>query len=959
MVPIRHAVNFLSTVRIAIVTYTRLFISKRALSRLLSTLLCSIIISIRPFSRLGGFYPFLALSLKELVFSVQENLAQQLELTVLNIMGALLGIGLSTLSKFGASRTPLDSASGRAICAVTLIVISFFAGLIKSRLPRLQLSTRISCFVSVWILTMNIGVPHRVLPDSGAFLWITLCAAIICLFSLVAVMLPFRWVSTNFEHDIACSFAALQQCLSISLSSNFSGGIPSLAEREAYNALQARMLTTSIKLNENYSQAAFELRTGYLSLRSIRPLITTIEHVRRELAWGMPLKKPPDLRNNMKSPVRTEHSPSDVFKAIIGPTAHNLGSAVLESMRAVEATVVLAFHRNDVSVARLPPYFSEEKDSSWHAAQLSAIQEAQMQLGVATEESQDKLGLLYKDVEMGNETPRMEVPSRSQRTFTTAAWLWWRYSRWLRRWWQHCTSPNVSSSFAWSPALVSDDPAAKLSVNLALDQHMIQTSDAIHLSENERRQGLAEYAKGLAKRRKREKDMASLHSAEGKSRWSIGWMWCRFTSSLHWLWMNSGMLDLRIRLWMLHRSLKNSHHLQHALKNAVGVTILSFPAFLPSTSAGFRWYQAWHGQWMTISYLWVLETNTGATWRTGYLRILGTVIGAIYAYVVWAICRVNPYGLVVLITTADIPITWLITKTNLTPLAVPCSVAIPPIVFARYVDPGMTQPIIDLTLLRALMITAGMVAALLMNSLVWPRHCRVLFLSHTSKTFGLLSSLYLTLSHEMFISRNTWVVDDRRRTLKLEFQTRNELYRLSALITTMQDELGLLPKPIRHYRKVVLNMQKALDLLTGLRKIRENIPRQETVIDVFTERRAFMSCICILLFACQHAFRTREPLPQFLPSARHALDTLEHHMHNCLRKAPRDDARAFGVQLGYVFAEQETMRNMVETLEKLLELSGELFGTSAWLTQDAAWSTSTMADEGNDGWYSTLKWDDV
>ena len=48
-------------------------------------------------------------------------------------------------------------------------------------------------------------------------------------------------------------------------------------------------------------------------------------------------------------------------------------------------------------------------------------------------------------------------------------------------------------------------------------------------------------------------------------------------------------------------------------------------------------------------------------------------------------------------------------------------------------------------------------------------------------------------------------------------------------------------KPLRHYRKVVVNMQKILDLLTGLRKIRENIPRQETVVDVFTERRAFVT----------------------------------------------------------------------------------------------------------------------
>ena len=101
------------------------FSSKRSLARLLSTCLCCIIIVIRPFSALGGSVAFLVLAIKELVFSVQSSLAQQLELTVLNILGALLGIAFSTLGKFIASRTP-TSARARATCATFLIVISFF-----------------------------------------------------------------------------------------------------------------------------------------------------------------------------------------------------------------------------------------------------------------------------------------------------------------------------------------------------------------------------------------------------------------------------------------------------------------------------------------------------------------------------------------------------------------------------------------------------------------------------------------------------------------------------------------------------------------------------------------------------------------------------------------------------------------------------------------------------------------
>ena len=75
----------------------------------------------------------------------------------------------------------------------------------------------------------------------------------------------------------------------------------------------------------------------------------------------------------------------------------------------------------------------------------------------------------------------------------------------------------------------------------------------------------------------------------------------------------------------------------------------------------------------------------------------------------------------------------------------------------------------------------------------------------------------------------------------------------------MHSELGLLPvcilvqplwslsshngpqKPLRRYRRVVSHLQNMLDLLTGLRKIRENIPRKVTVTDVLNERREFVS----------------------------------------------------------------------------------------------------------------------
>ncbi|KAJ8699642.1 hypothetical protein PTI98_002736 [Pleurotus ostreatus] len=101
------------------------WISRRFVARLLSTVICAILIVVRPFSRYGVPYAFLALSLKELIFSVQETIAQQLESTILGLLGGLLGIGISSLGTFIASLPTVDSVTARVIRAIFLALTCF------------------------------------------------------------------------------------------------------------------------------------------------------------------------------------------------------------------------------------------------------------------------------------------------------------------------------------------------------------------------------------------------------------------------------------------------------------------------------------------------------------------------------------------------------------------------------------------------------------------------------------------------------------------------------------------------------------------------------------------------------------------------------------------------------------------------------------------------------------------
>lgn len=100
-------------------------VNRRAVARILSTLLCCLVVAVRQFSALGGPYAFLVITVKELVFAIQENLAQQLEGTVLNVMGALFAIGISTIAKYLATLPETNSVTARTLPAVFLVFITF------------------------------------------------------------------------------------------------------------------------------------------------------------------------------------------------------------------------------------------------------------------------------------------------------------------------------------------------------------------------------------------------------------------------------------------------------------------------------------------------------------------------------------------------------------------------------------------------------------------------------------------------------------------------------------------------------------------------------------------------------------------------------------------------------------------------------------------------------------------
>jgi hypothetical protein len=174
---------------------------------------------------------------------------------------------------------------------------------------------------------------------------------------------------------------------------------------------------------------------------------------------------------------------------------------------------------------------------------------------------------------------------------------------------------------------------------------------------------------------------------------------------------------------------------------------------------------------------------------------------------------------------------------------------------------------------RFIDITIGIVAAVLVGSLIWPDHARVRYFSAVHTTLQRLTEYYLQLSRDNLRSTLLYQPDQKIYST-LDGAVRREIASARTLVAVQRNEVSLLPRPIRLYGEVLDAAERMIETLVEIRLLRFGVPRKETVLDVLPLRSEFVSAVLINLWACGQAFRSRSPLPQFLPMPRVALEEL-------------------------------------------------------------------------------------
>lgn len=304
-----------------------------------------------------------------------------------------------------------------------------------------------------------------------------------------------------------------------------------------------------------------------ISVTSLKPFIKTIEHLRRELAWGM------SIHRASLSLIHPE-----TFKQLAGPT-RSLGESILQEMELIRSIVSLAYQGG------IKPHDFRIENSAIVEAE-SRLRQAKRDVRQELERILETLGpecsqppqdisdlslamVSLLQVSFGLETSiyltSLQMATEVQRALQVCTRMIALYESSTYRMWH----PRVS--FAWlglpPRSLMFDEQEA-----IPVEYQPHETN----LTVEEAREGVEEY-KSLVP----DEDEISIG---GSTLTKVAR--ANPAAVIRRIWRSERVLQIRLRLSSWERAIHHSPHLRHAFKNAVGVALLSLPVFLSPTSSG-------------------------------------------------------------------------------------------------------------------------------------------------------------------------------------------------------------------------------------------------------------------------------------------------------------------------------------------------------------------------------------
>ena len=403
--------------------------------------------------------------------------------------------------------------------------------------------------------------------------------------TLVVSLFLLEWSSAVFAEHVVDSLDIMQRCLACKLRLMLDE-TPAFEVSEA-ESLDKELLRKSVALDSVYEQAAFEIRLGRLDgkvpshhgnftnatqsllipVTSLKPFIKTIEHLRRELAWGISI---------YGASLSLTHP--NTFE-VLATSTRLLSESILQEMELIRNIVSLAYQGG------IKPHdFRTEK---------SAIIEAESRLLQAKHDVRRELAKIFGtlgpecaqlpqdvcDISLAMVSLLQVSTSLAARIYLTLSQMGTEVQKALQVCTRMITLYESSAYRVWHPRISIAWLGLPPRSLMFDEQDPIPVEDPPHetnLTAEEAREGVEEYNSRIPEEDAKSEGGSTLKKVVRANPVAI----------IRRVWRSARVVQARLRLSSWERAIHHSPHLKHAFKNAAGVALLSLPVFFSSASLG-------------------------------------------------------------------------------------------------------------------------------------------------------------------------------------------------------------------------------------------------------------------------------------------------------------------------------------------------------------------------------------
>ncbi|SCU99232.1 LAME_0G02366g1_1 [Lachancea meyersii CBS 8951] len=335
---------------------------------------------------------------------------------------------------------------------------------------------------------------------------------------------------------------------------------------------------------------------------------------------------------------------------------------------------------------------------------------------------------------------------------------------------------------------------------------------------------------------------------------------------------------------------KYRDHFRFGLQVTVALMLCSFPMFIPKTR---HWYDKMRGTWFGFVCILALEPSVGGTFWVFFLRGVGVILGAAWAYVSYiAGCnQTNPYLEVVVTIFGAVPGFYYFLGTPYVKAAIIQIISIYVVMLAAIIPSANQGSILSNFAKRCLAVGYGGGIAVFVQVTMFPVTAREQLNGEVSFVAGCISEMQILLAAGLEgESLNSSLTEERyQRLAKISSSAKAALARASSYNGLTRQE-PILRGEYTEVEKVFTQMiyieRQIIDRMDNIILLRRQYGSaivEELNTMVYAYRRQYVASITSLMGAVQEAVRNKTPLPHFLPSARIAHRRLVNKVQSTLK----------------------------------------------------------------------------